>query len=809
MLEPHLQERVDPSAPAPRDGEFIVYWMRVAARATENPALDVALSMGRQLGKPVFVYHALSQRYRYASDRLHTFILEGARDVQRDLTARGIGSVFHLERTPEPVLTALAARAALVVTDFMPVNPMLAWDQTVARHAPLWRVDASCLAPLWLLTTPLTRAFEFRAAATPLWKARLARAWVDVEPQGLAFVPSNLPFTPLDLQGTSIPDLVASCDIDHAVSPVHHTVGGADAGALRWQRFLDTGLDSYARDRHDPVRAGTSRLSAYLHFGHVSVFRVARDAAARRTEGAEKFLDELLTWRELAWHFCLHEPRHETVDALPAWARESLKRHEHDPRHAMPSWEALARAQTGDALWDACQRQLLTHGELHNAVRMTWGKALLGWTKNARDALALMIDLNHRFALDGRDPASYGGVLWCLGALDRPFSPEQPIIGSVRPRPLAEQAVRLDVAEYARKTRLPSRSAPLAVAVIGAGFSGAACARTLVDAGHAVTLFDKGRGAGGRVSTRRGDDGQFDHGAQYFTVRDERFARWARAWWQERVVTEWKPRLATLGTPPTAQPGEAPLRLVAVPGMSALVTRALLDLDVRSQTQVGSVVREGDWWRLISTEGHALGQFEALVLATPAPQAAALIDPANFAFASRLREVVMEPCHAVMATFRESLGLEWDAAFSNVGPLSWLARESSKPERAPGERWVFHTTAEWSHRHLDDAPATIVAQVMDAVFASTGARRVEPAFVAQHRWRYATTSTPLGDDCLFDPATRLVACGDWCRGGRLEGAFLSGLAAGGRLNGLAGSPIEWPDEPAPRRHPAQLRLIDS
>jgi predicted NAD/FAD-dependent oxidoreductase len=242
--------------------------------------------------------------------------------------------------------------------------------------------------------------------------------------------------------------------------------------------------------------------------------------------------------------------------------------------------------------------------------------------------------------------------------------------------------------------------------------------------------------------------------------------------------------------------------------MSALVTRALLDLDVRFETQVGAVVRDDGRWRLTSTDGHALGQFDALVLAAPAPQAAALIDAANFAFASRLREVAMEPCHAVMATFAQSLGLEWDAAFSNVGPLSWLARDSSKPERASGERWVFHTTAEWSRRHLDEAPEAIIAQVMDAVFASTGARRVEPTFAAQHRWRYATTSRALGEDCLFDADSRLVACGDWCRGGRIEGAFLSGLAAGGRLNALAGAPAE-PDEPPFRRHPAQLRLIDS
>ena len=281
LLPPHLQERLEPNAPAPRDGDFVIYWMRIAARATENPALDVALTAAAALGKPVFVYHALSERYRYASDRLHTFILEGAREVQRACAARDLGYAFHLERAGdrEPVLRALAKRAALVVTDFMPVQPLLRWDAELAKEAPLWRVDASCVVPVWTLGKSVDRAFDFRALVEPMWKQRLSSPWTEVAPRGAAWLP-ELPFAPLDLQSGSIAELVASCDIDHGVAPVHHTPGGTTAGLARWRRFRDGKLARYDSDRNDPVLEGTSRISAYLHFGHLSPFLVARETAS-------------------------------------------------------------------------------------------------------------------------------------------------------------------------------------------------------------------------------------------------------------------------------------------------------------------------------------------------------------------------------------------------------------------------------------------------------------------------------------------------------------------------------------------------
>lgn len=785
-----------------------MYWTRIAARATENPALDVALSMAASLGVPCFVYHARSERYRYASDRLHTFILEGARDLQRDLKARGIGSVFHLERKGhrQQHLIAFAKQAALVVTDFMPVEPLLRWDQEVAKVAPLWRVDASCIAPLWAFPRLMDRAFVFRKAAESFWKTRVTAPWVDVEPTTPRFVPD---FDSLDLSTADIPALVASCDIDHAVGPVHHTKGGATAGLERWSRYLENTLHRYAADRNDPLREANSRISGYLHFGHLSPFRVARDCAAHRTDSAEKFLDELLTWRELAWHFCWHHPKHESVEVLPPWALETLRDHERDGRTYLPSWDQLARAQTGHPLWDACQRSLLTHGELHNNVRMTWGKALLPWTKNAKEALALLIDLNHRYALDGRDPASYGGILWCLGALDRTF-PETKVFGIVRRRDLDEQARRFDIAEYERRMHQPSRGQPLVVAVVGAGVAGAACARALLDAGHSVTVFDKGRGPGGRLSTRKEGALTFDHGASFFTVHDERFARTARALWSEGLLAEWKPRVVTLGTgaprvPPLSE--DKPLRLVATPGMNVLLERLLEGVDVRFGVTVDGLVKRDERFGLTGEAGAPLGEFDAVVIATPAPQAATLIDPLDFRLASQVREARYAPTWAAMLAFDAPLSVDFDAAHCTVGPLSWLSKESSRPGRAPGERWVVHASTEWTQAHLEATADQVLPMLIEAFFATTGATVTAPMFAKAHRWRYSVVSAALGVDCLVHESGRLVLCGDWCLGPRVESAFLSGQAAAGRLNAIPPTTLVEPVSPLPGRTPTQMRLV--
>jgi deoxyribodipyrimidine photo-lyase len=237
--------------------------------------------------------------------------------------------------------------------------------------------------------------------------------------------------------------------IDHGVPPVSFA-GGPEAGERAAARFLDHALERYPEERNDPDAGAQSGLSPYLHFGHVSphdVFtRLARRERwklARLGEGggregfwgmspaAEAFLDQLVTWRELGYNMCALRRDHDRFESLPSWAIDTLRKHEADPRPQLYSLDDLAAARTYDRVWNASQRQLLQEGRIHNYMRMLWGKKILEWSRTPEEALAAMIELNNRHALDGRNPNSYSGIFWVLGRYDRPWF-ERPIFGTVR-----------------------------------------------------------------------------------------------------------------------------------------------------------------------------------------------------------------------------------------------------------------------------------------------------------------------------------------------------------------------------------------
>lgn len=787
-LPEHLAERLRVAAgnaAVPSSGEYVLYWARTAVRAHENPALDTAIALAAALGVPVFVYHALSERYPYASDRHHLFILEGARDFAAALGARGIGTAFHLEREGHrgPHLITLARRANVVVTELMPVAPLSAWtDQLRASIAvPIWQVDTACVVPMTLTEKAYDRAFVYREATARLRAERLRREWPELLAVGAPFVP-DLPFTPIDLARADLAELVAACDIDHAVGPVTDTRGGERAGYARWADFVASGrIDRYDRTRNDPTNGdGVSRMSAYLHYGMVSPFRLAREAAGRNSEGAAKWLDELLVWRELAYTFCFHRPDHASIEAIPGWARATLQQHEADAR-TVYSWEQLARGRTAEPFWNAMQRSLLAHGELHNNVRMTWGKAFAGWTPNAARALSLSIDLNHRYALDGRDPGSYGGLLWCLGQFDRPFTPPNPVLGAVRGRPLQEQAARISVDKYTRHVQRAAYSAPRRVAVIGAGLAGLICARTLADHNIDVTVFEKSRGFGGRCATRRDGPWRFDHGAQYFTVRDRRLALLIESWQQQDVIAEWTGALASYDDGRWQPAKTGVQRWVGTPGMSAIGAHLAQDLDVRLETAVSVLQREGRQWRLLTDDGADLGIFDTALTCVPAPQAIKLLADVAPAISTLAAGAVMHATMATMLVLPERPDFAFDGAFVNSDPvLSWMTRNASKPGRPADETWVLHATREWSAAQLGTDPAQIAALMTDAFQRLIGTS-IEPVRRVAHRWTYALPEPVIPHAALFDATLGLGAAGDWCGGPRVEGALLSGVALAGRV----------------------------
>ena len=791
ILSPHLIERVRVmnTAPINPDGKYVLHWMHHAVRGHENPALDTALILANHLRLPVLVYQGLGGYHPYNSDRHHTFIMEGARDVQRELHNRQIAYVFHLARKPTAPgpLQKIAKMAALVVTELFPAPPMTRWTLSLTRKikSTLLTVDCACILPMQLVKKSYQRAFQFRQDTQAEYEKRLYQKWSDVSPEVDPYT-GELDFEAVDFAQADISELCAQCKIDHSIGPVAHTPGGSNAGYARWELFKSKGLKGYARLRNDAAirfPRGVSRLSPYLHHGQVSPLRIAREAAQTGSAGAEKFLDELLIWRELAYNFCFHHNQPETLAVLPEWARRTIEDRSGDRREALYSWESLARAQTGDPLWDAAQRSLLIHGELHNNIRMTWGKAILLWVKEPERALQWMIDLNHRYALDGNDPNSYGGLLWCLGLFDRPFKPPKPIIGTLRPRSTRSHANRLDMTAYRAKIELPASGRQLNVAVVGAGLAGLVAARTISDHGHAVTIFEAKEKPGGRLESIRHAEFAFDSGAQYFTVRDERFRRYVFSWQTDEIVEPWQGRIAVVrngNIVPKADPQE---RWVGVPNQLAIAEHLARSMNIVYGTGVAEVNRKSRGWQLTAGDCTNLGTFDVALIATTAPSAAALLSEAP-AVRGQIEQIRMSPCLSVLAAFSKPLDLTFDGAFIHESPLSWVARNNSKPGRPSIECWVLHASAQWSAEHEQTEASARRQLLLEAFFQAVSLPPVEPALVDSHYWPDAAAQNPMNVGCLWDHDLRLAVCGDWCQMSRVEGAFLSGMAAAGRVLAL-------------------------
>ena len=785
-LPAHLAERCRLLEPAARvePGGYVLWWARHALRDAGNPALDIALHAAAALGVPVLAYGGLHGAHPHASDRHHMFILQSLREWQAALRARGITTLVSLpvDGRPGPLRT-LVAHSRLVVVDELPVPPLAGWTRRLAAEAgrATWAVDARCIVPMQLSPDAPTRAFEFRRRFAAEYAARVPQGWADAGVAALGRAEPPPGVAGIELADADLAELLARCAIDHTVPPVADTPGGMIAGRARWQAFLADGLARYHRDRNDAaLAAGVSRISPYLHYGCLSPFEVAREAHSAGGPGAEKFLDELLTWRELAHHFCCHTAAApDSLAALPAWARATLAEHAPDRRPRLPGWEALARARSGEPLWDLAQASLLRHGELHNNLRMSWGKALAEWTRTPAEALDTLVDLNHRYALDGSDPNSCGGLLWCLGQFDRPFPPPRPVLGTVRPRSLEAHAARLDVAALRRHVLRPN-GRRLSVAVIGAGAAGAMVARTLADQGHDVQVFEKSRGPGGRMATRRADELQFDHGAQYLTLRDPRLARLRAAWAESGVIAPWPAAGSARGA-----------RWVATPGMSALARHLLDGVPVRFQFTIEAAQRRGGRWQLDGRDAsgalEAVGDFDALVVATPAPQAARLLDGLT-PLAGPLGAADYAPCWAVMAGGIDagaqpallSAAQALRAQADRDGPLAWVAHDGGKPGRG-GDCWVLQAGERWSLAALECEPAEIAALLWGEFTARAGLETAPARHLQAHRWRFARVLRPLGRECLWDGDRQLAACGDYCLGARVEAALLSGAAAAGRL----------------------------
>ena len=317
------------------------------------------------------------------------------------------------------------------------------------------------------------------------------------------------------------------------------------------------------------------------------------------------------------------------------------------------------------------------------------------------------------------------------------------------------------------------------IALIGAGIAGLSCATTLRRAGFEVAVFDKSRGPAGRMSTRRGEGWQCDHGAQYFTARDPAFRAEVARWQAAGVAAAWNARLSVIGDVDNHQPDADLERFVGVPRMTAPACFLADGLDLRLEHTVSALTHDGEGWLLDTREhGRIQTRYDAVLLAVPAPQAVPLLQPVAPALAVIAGAAVMRGSWAMMLRYDIRPDLPFDAAFVNQGALRWIARDSSKPGRDGRETWLLHATAVWSEAHIED-DADTVAEALLAEFAQLGGPA--PAAWSAHRWRYADSAPALDHECIWDAERSLGLCGDWLNGGKVEGAWLAGRMLGQRV----------------------------
>ena len=463
--EPVPQLRIRPvnDREVREDGDFVLYWMIAARRRLANFSLQRAVEVARDLGKPLLVLEPLRSDYRWASDRLHAFVVQGMADNLVEFTDAGVTYYAYVEPEPDAgkgMLEALTEKACAVVTDDFPCFFLPRMVTAAAARCPvrLEAVDGNGMLPMRAAEKVYSRAFDFRRF---LQKAL---------PPHLSDFPEGDPLRDYDLGPAKLPagfeerwpaadegllsgdvEELAGLPIDHEVGPgVLH--GGPRAAGKALRVFLGDRLDRYGAERSHPDSDSPSGLSPYLHFGHLSAHQVFAGLAQREEwtrerivdtrkgqrgwygmgEAAEAFLDELVTWRELGFNFTSQRDDYDDYESLPEWARKSLEKHAPDERSHTYSLDEFAQSQTHDRVWNAAQRQLRETGVMQNYLRMLWGKKVLEWSRTPQEAMAILIELNNRYALDGRNPNSYSGISWVLGRYDRPWAPERDVYGVIR-----------------------------------------------------------------------------------------------------------------------------------------------------------------------------------------------------------------------------------------------------------------------------------------------------------------------------------------------------------------------------------------
>jgi len=445
-------------------GEYVLYWMQINRRFQYNFALEYAVGWANKLGKPLLILEAFSCDYPWATDRSHTFMMEGMKEHLEYAVERDLNYVSFVEQNAgeyDKLLRELASNASILVTDEYPVFIMKERNKIYPTelNIPYVTVDSNGLIPFGLTDKDPYSAYFFRkimqknfieAYTNPPKKNPLEELENKEKIKPSTNIMDELPDAGEALN--DIPLFISSLNIDHSVKPIDWH-GGRQAALGMLGQFIKNDLLEYDEKRNDPDENKTSQLSPWLHFGKISEYEIVQAVLEHQPKGwdldkitfnkgstggffngdpnIDSYLDEVITWREVGFHFAFHREDYDQLESLPDWVQKTMDKHRDDPREWIYDYDQLANSQTHDDIWNAAQTQLREEGIIHNYLRMLWGKKVIEWTPDYKTALQYLIDLNNTYAIDGRDPNSYSGIFWCLGRFDRAWQ-ERPIFGKLR-----------------------------------------------------------------------------------------------------------------------------------------------------------------------------------------------------------------------------------------------------------------------------------------------------------------------------------------------------------------------------------------
>ena len=429
-----------------KNRDYVLYWMQSSQRAHYNHALEYSIIKANKLKKPLLVYFGLTNKFPDANRRHYYFMLEGLKDVKSSLKERNIELII-LRESPEKGAIELSKNACLIIVDAGYLKIERGWRKSVASsiNCPLIQVESNVVVPVETASSK-----EEYAAFTIRKKIN------KIVNKFLLPLKENLPDlnTPnYDFECFEIEEIkkaVKLLDIDENVKESNYYHGGTYEALKHLKKFLNKKIERYEEFKNDPNKDSLSNMSPYLHYGQISPLYIALEVSNSESPGKNAYLEELIIRRELSMNFVFYNSHYDSFDCLPNWAKNTLLEHKKDRRNNIYSLNELENAETADPYWNASQKEMVVTGKMHGYMRMYWGKKIIEWIQDPKEAFEIGIHLNNKYEIDGRDPNGYTGIAWCFGKHDRAWK-EREIFGKVRYMNSNGLRRKFDVDRYVKK----------------------------------------------------------------------------------------------------------------------------------------------------------------------------------------------------------------------------------------------------------------------------------------------------------------------------------------------------------------------